>query len=212
MNAQRASTLQRGWNLLRDLAYRASLYLPLLVMAVLALATYWLVSQAPAPLAAEVAQEPKHEADYFMRDFAMRRYDAGGALQSELSGEQLRHFPDTDTFEVERVRLQSLREGRLTLASALRGISNSDGSEVQLLGQAVVVRDSFKTASGQLEPRMEFRGEFLHAFTQTERLRSHKPVVLTRGGASFSADSLEYDRLASVVELKGRVKGVFAGR
>jgi lipopolysaccharide export system protein LptC len=212
MNAKASSLLQKGWNLARDVAYRASLYLPLLVMAVLALATYWLVRNAPESPAAPVAQAPTHEPDYFMRDFAMRSYGPGGALESELSGAQMRHFPDTETFEVDKVRVQSIRKGQVMVATAERGLSNADGSEVQLLGNALLVRDAFKTPSGQTEPRLEFRGEFLHVFTQAEKLRSHKPVVLTRGASTFSADSLDYDRLSSVVELKGRVRGVFAAR
>jgi lipopolysaccharide export system protein LptC len=212
MNAKTSSFLQLGWNLLRDVAYRLSLYLPLLVMAVLALATYWLVRNAPEAPAIPVAQAPTHQPDYFMRDFAMRSYGASGALESELSGTHMRHFPDTETFEVDKVRVQTQQGGRLTVATAERGLSNADGSEVQLLGNAQVVRDTFQTPGGSTEPRLEFRGEFLHVFTQAEKLRSHKPVVLQRGASTFSADSLDYDRLTSVVELKGRVRGVFSAR
>ena len=45
---------------------------------------------------------------------------------------------------------------------------------------------------------MEFRGEFLHAFVNTERVRSHQPVVLIRGNDRFTADSLDYDNLDRV--------------
>jgi lipopolysaccharide export system protein LptC len=39
-------------------------------------------------------------------------------------------------------------------------------------------------------------------------VKSHKPVELTRGTDRFTADSLEYDNLDQVVELRGRVRGV----
>ena len=55
---------------------------------------------------------------------------------------------------------------------------------------------------------MEFAGEFLHAFVNEERVKSHKPVVLTRGGDQFSGDSLVYSNVTGIAELKGRVKGV----
>jgi lipopolysaccharide export system protein LptC len=55
---------------------------------------------------------------------------------------------------------------------------------------------------------MEFRGEFIHAFMETERVKSHKPVELKRGTDWFTADSLDYDNLEQVLELRGRVKGV----
>ena len=44
----------------------------------------------------------------------------------------------------------------------------------------------------------------------TEQVRSHKPVVLLRGSDRFSADSLDYDNVDRVVELKGRVQGSLA--
>jgi len=55
---------------------------------------------------------------------------------------------------------------------------------------------------------MEFRGEFLHAFVNEERVKSHKPVVLTRGADKFSGDTFAYNNLDGVIELKGRVKGL----
>jgi lipopolysaccharide export system protein LptC len=72
----------------------------------------------------------------------------------------------------------------------------------------VITREASRDAQGQARPRMEFRGEFLHAFLDTERVKSHKPVELTRGTDRFTADSLEYDNLDQVVELRGRVRGV----
>ena len=62
---------------------------------------------------------------------------------------------------------------------------------------------------------MQFSGEFLHIFLNDERVKSHKPVVLTRGKDQFSGDTLVYDNLTGVADLKGRVKGVLtptAGR
>jgi lipopolysaccharide export system protein LptC len=64
------------------------------------------------------------------------------------------------------------------------------------------------SAQGHTRPRMEFRGEFLHAFLDTERVKSHLPVELTRGSDRFTADGMDYDNLSQVMELRGRVRGV----
>src|SRR5207237_216557 len=85
--------------------------------------------------------------------------------------------------EIDNVRLRAIApDGHVTLANARRALSNGDGSEVQLLGGAHVVREGL---NGD-EP-VEFRGEFLHAFLTTERVRSHLPVVVTHGGAEVQA-------------------------
>src|SRR6185369_15583018 len=91
---------------------------------------------------------------------------------------------------------------------ARRALSNGDGSEVQLFGDAVVTREANSDAQGHAHPRMEFRGEFLHVFADTERVKSHLPVELTRGSDRFTADSMDYDKLSQVMELRGRVRGV----
>ena len=66
-----------------------------------------------------------------------------GRLKSEVTGADARHFPDTDTLEIDGVRIRSLMtEGRLTTVSAKRALTNSDTSEVQLFGNALVVREA----------------------------------------------------------------------
>ena len=79
-------------------------------------------------------------------------------------------------------------------------------------GDAVLVREASRDSGGRERPRMEFRGEFLHAMLNTERIRSHKPVTLVRGADRFSADSLAYDNLDRVAELTGRVHATVAPR
>ena len=187
---------------------RLSLYLPVVLMAVLAFGTYWLVRSTPALFAPEAKAPVKHEPDYFMQNFAVRSFDANGRLKSEVFGEQARHYPDTDTLEIDKVRIRSFNDaGRLTTATANRALTNGDASEVQLFGDATVVREAVTDGKGQQVPRTVFRSEFLHAFMSTERVRTHKPVQLQRGNDLFTADALEYDNLDRVVRMSGRVRG-----
>jgi len=182
-----------------------SSYLPLLLMAMLALGTWWLVKNTPVPEAERQAAPLRHEPDYQMSHFMVRRFAADGAMRAQIEGDMMRHYPDTDTLEIDNVRLRAIApDGHVTLANARRALSNGDGSEVQLLGGAHVVREGL---NGD-EP-VEFRGEFLHAFLTTERVRSHLPVVVTHGNTEVHAEAMEYDNLARVVELKGRVTASF---
>jgi lipopolysaccharide export system protein LptC len=176
---------------------RASIYLPIILMGVLALGTYWLVRSTPVFTPPEAPRPPSHEPDYFMKQFTVKTFDAAG-----------KHFPDTDTLEIESARIRSFdTQGQLTTVTANRALTNADASEVQLMGNALAVREA--VGGAKPVPRMEFKGEFLHAFMKTERLKSDKPVVLTRGTDRFVADAMEYDNLKQVIELRGRVKGTF---
>jgi lipopolysaccharide export system protein LptC len=187
---------------------RFLLYLPLMVMGTLALGTYWLVRSTPVPEVAQAERVRGHEPDYFMHGFSIKTYDAKGRMRSEVQGDVARHYPDTKWIEIESIRIRSFdAQGRLTTASALRGLTNDSGSEVQLLGKAVVVREADKTAAGKATPRMEYRGEFLHAFMDTEVVKSHQPVELTRGKDRFTADAMEFNNVDQVMQLRGRVHG-----
>jgi lipopolysaccharide export system protein LptC len=190
---------------------RFVLYIPLLMMGGLALTTYWLVQTTPAVGTPAVAAPVTHEADYFMQGFSLRTFDMQGRVRTEVLGERARHFPDTKWLEIDSIRIKSYDEqGRLTIATANRGLTNEDSTEVQLLGNAVVVRDGQAVGGEKSLPRMEYRGEFLHAFMTSERVMSHKPVELFRGEDKFSADTLDYDNVEQVILLRGRVRGVLS--
>ncbi len=195
--------VRRGWD-------RLSIYLPVALMFLLALGTWWLVRNAPKPPQAEPPRAPAHEVDYFMRDFSVKSFDATGRLSSEMLGDMARHYLDTDTLEVDRMRLRATTpEGRVTTASANRAVSNADGSEVQLFGNAVVIRESQPRSGQEALPRLEFRGEFLQVWVNSERVKSDLPVTLKRGDDVFTADNLDYDNLDQIVQLRGRVRGTF---
>jgi lipopolysaccharide export system protein LptC len=188
---------------------RISIYLPVILMGVLALGTYWLLRTTPLPGTPDTAKPETHDADYFMQKFSIKTFDATGHLKTELQGQELRHFPDTDTLEIDKVYLRSYDEaGTLTTSTGDHGLSNGDGSEVQLIGNAMVVRDASINKAGVAQPRLTLQSDFLHAITDTERVKTHLPVRITRGRDQFTADRMDYDNLSHVVELQGRVHGV----
>lgn len=200
----RVMRVRRVWD-------RLAVYLPLLLMAVMAMSTYWLVRNTPVMNEQELEDVPRHVPDYFMRDFSVKVFGDDGKLKSEMIGIEGRHYPDTDTLEIDQPRIRILgAEGRVTTAVAARGLINADGSEAQLFDKAVVVREASVNAQGVALPRSEMQSDFLHLFANTEQVRSHLPVVLVRGsGDRFTAeDGMDYDNLERLMQLKGRVRGV----
>lgn len=191
-----------------------AVYLPIVMMGIMAMTTYWLVRNTPAVSEAELEADPRHVPDYFMRDFSVKVFGADGKLKSEMVGVEGRHYPDTDTLEIDQPHIRIINsEGRLTTAVAKRGVINADGSEAQLFDKAVVVREATTNAQGVAVPRTELQSDFLHLFANTEEVRSHLPVVLVRGaGDRFSGDGMDYDNLDRVMQLNGRVRGTLLPR
>jgi lipopolysaccharide export system protein LptC len=187
---------------------RIAVYLPIILMGFIALGTYWLARNTPTAGPVEAQRPATHEPDYFMRRFSVKTFDAAGRLKSEIFGNEARHHPDTDTLEIDQPRIRSFdARGQLTVATAKLALSNADASEVQLFGDAVVTREASTAPDGKVNPRLQFRGEFLDAFPDLERVKSNKPVILMRGGDRFTADHLDFDNVDQVLELRGRVRG-----
>ncbi len=182
-----------------------SSYLPLLLMALLAASTWWLVRNTPQAPGARAEAPPSQTPDYTMTGFAITRFAPDGQVALRIAGDTLRHFPATDRLEIDGVRIQATApDGRTTNATARHALANGDGSEIQLLGGAEVV--------SQLQggDTLEVRGEFLHAFLRFERLRSHLPVQVRHGGTEARAGGLEYDHLQRQLTLNGPVRATVA--
>lgn len=195
---------------IRRVLDRLAVYLPLVLMGLMAMTSYWLVRNTPKLGDSEIEAPPRHEPDYYMRDFSVKVFEPDGRLKSVIVGTEGRHYPDTDTLEIDQPRIRILgSEGRVTTATAARGVINADGSEAQLFEKAVVVREATVSAQGVATPRSELQSDFLHFFANTEQVKSHLPVVMIRGsGDRFTGDGMGFDNLGRSMEINGRVRGV----
>lgn len=193
---------------------QVSIYLPVLLMALLAAGSYWLLRATPVAPEIQPERPVTHEPDYFMQRFSVKLFDAGGALKSEVFGAEARHYPDTDTTEIDNARIRSIGTGgQLTTATARRILSNAEQTAFTLDGDAVVIREPARAGQAGAAPRLEFRGEFIQVFTEPERLFSDQPVLLLRGNDRLQGDTLDYQGGdVRVAVLTGRVRATLAPR
>ena len=194
---------RRPWHL--RLSELLSTYLPLLLMALLALSTWWLVKNTPMLAPPPAATELRRDPDYLMNEFAIERFDGSGRLRVRVDGQRLQHFPASDHYEIDRARIRAIGvDGKVTLAVADRALANGDISELQLFGGAKV------TSTGPQGEPVEIRSEFLHAFLVTEQVQTSLPVTVTAGSNELRAEGLQYDNGKRLLELKGRQRAWLA--
>jgi len=186
---------------------QVSIYLPVLLMGLLALGSYWLLRLTPEPVPAPVASEVGPDPDYFMRRFSVKVFNADGSLRTEVFGAEARHYPDTGRMEIDTARIRSYSDTRqLTVATARRVTSNADNTEFTLEGDAVVIRQAGRDAAGKPTPRMEFHGEFLKVLTPRDIIFSDRPVEMIRGADRVTANELLYRGDRQGVALSGNVR------
>lgn len=184
-----------------------SSYLPLLLMALLALATWWLVENTPgAPADRSVAVDPTVP-DYTMRRFTLQRFAPDGRLVARLEGREMRHYPASDRIEVDELLLQAWApDGRLTTATARRAVSNGAASEFELKGGAEVVGTDLDGTP------VEIRSEFLQAFIERRVVRTTLPVTVQHGASRLRAVGLHYDANRRLLDFLGPVKATLQVR
>jgi lipopolysaccharide export system protein LptC len=194
--------------LLRRLLDQLSLYLPLILMAVLALGSWWLVRSMPEMAYVDEIKPVRKEPDYRLEKFWVKSFDNTGRMTREVGGATGRHYPDVDELHIDQVRIYAESEKNVKMnAKAETGIATGDGERVTLIGQAVAIREADAQA-----PRTELRGERLLALPKEERLLSSDPVRITRTGDMFTAQTLNFNSKTGEYQLEGRVRGVLAPR
>jgi len=190
--------LDRLWQLV-------SLYVPLVLVAVLAAGVYWLVENTPVPPQPAMDRSKRLDPDYFMRGVSLQKFHADGTPMARLWGDEARHYPSTGALEIDRPRVHAVGEtGQVLVATAQSGHSNADYSELKLHGDARIVRQA---DAGCLQwPRLELRSDFLHVYVNEQRVVTDRPAELLRDDARISANRLELDHRAGTARFDGKVR------
>lgn len=175
---------------------RAASLAPLALMALLAAVTYWLyrVVQADNP------HGPlRHDPDYVVEQFKVRRFDLDGTLQHTLYAEKMVHYPDDDTSLVTTPHLIYHRQPP-TEVFARQALVGRDGKEVDLIDEVRVIRQGLE---GALPTVLETR--LLKVFPDAETATTNTPVTITKGQSIVHGSGLDLDNKTGITLLHGRV-------
>lgn len=179
-------------------------WLPLLLMGMLALGTWWLVKNAPQPAGPGSTPTVRTAPDYTMSGFTLQRFGPDGQLRLQIEGDSLRHLPQTEQVEIDDARILALApDGRATRARALQVVAHDDGTVVELKGQARIISES---ATGQ---PAELSSDALTLFPSQQRVSGGLPVEMRMGPQRLTAGGIEADQRAGTVLLQAPVRGVF---
>lgn len=191
--------VSQHWSIrLRDFLYT---YLPLLLMLVLAGATWWLVRITPLPPVLSAEPPSPQAPDYTLNGVDLQRYRGDGSLLARIQGRELRHFPQGDRMELDDARiLWNQADGPLT-AHARHAEVTEGGDRARLTGSVVLSRPG--TSS---RPAIEVRGEEIEVDVRGSRMWSQRPVEWVDGQGVMRAAGFEYRQSEDRVVLKGPIR------
>ncbi len=201
--AARGSVKQRqpwGWRLQQWLMN----YLPLALMALLALFTAWLVKQSPPSDGPQVAVAPRSTPDYEMRGFELQRFGPDGRTQAWLRGEALRHYPDDDRIEFERIRVELQGDdGSWLHAESREAVGPQDGSRLRMSGLVLVRRYAPGADPATALPVMELQTTELVAERDGRRLSSRAATQIKTPSATVQVSGFDYEHGSGLLRFQG---------
>lgn len=180
----------------------AATLFPLLLVGLLAGMSYWLELASRAPAATNDGKS-RHDPDYIIKNFEVRRFDPQGNLQHTVVADLMRHYPDDDSTVVLAPRITYHRDPP-TFIQAREAQISSKGEHVRLIDDVRVTRSGMRGT-----PDTVLTTALLDAWPEEEIAKTHVPVTIAQGQTNVQGSGLSVDNKISVYILDGPVKGVF---
>lgn len=180
----------------------AATLFPLLLAGLLAGMSFWLEMASRAPATANDGKS-RHDPDYIIKQFEVRRFDPQGNRQHTVVAEQMRHYPDDDSTVVAAPRITYHRSPP-TFVIAREALISSKGEHVRLIDDVRVTRSGTSN-----KPDTVLTTARLDAWPDDEIARTNMPVTITQGRTNVHGSGLSVDNKTSIYVLEGPVQGVF---
>jgi lipopolysaccharide export system protein LptC len=183
-------------------------YMPILIMSLLSLGTYWLV-KATTPQTQETRAK-QHIPDYIVDGVTMTSLRADGSTKSRILSRKLVHFEDDLSSHLEYPIARQFNPGKpaVTVRSDT-GILNGDMSLLNLIGNATLIRPNQPaTDSMQALPRLYMASSHFTVFLNDDVVKTTRPVTLEQGlSIMTSQEGAIYDNVRQKLTMIGTVRG-----
>lgn len=181
--------------------YNSATLFPLFMLLMLAALTFWLDRASQPDGSGQHAL--RHDPDYIVDDFMVKRFDAAGKLYQTLEAKRMLHYPDDDSTEVDYPRMVYHAE-RPTFINADKAWIDSGGKTVQLEQNVRVIHENGKAPSTQITTTR------LTVLPDEEIARTQVPVTLTQGRSIIHGQGLEANNKTRISVMRGRIQGTIA--
>jgi len=179
---------------------RVGSLLPLLLIGVLAALTFWL-QRISEPPALDLSGRDRHDPDFIVDTFTVRRFDTQGELQHTLAATRMQHYPDDDTTMVTAPHV-TFHGTPPTLLTAEQALVSKDAKAVRLERNVLLVRSA---ANGGLST--EVATARLDVLPDLETASTNLPVTITQGRSVVTGSGLLADNKSMLTTLRGPVRG-----
>lgn len=187
--------------IIRRTLNRASSWFPVVLLAALAMLTYWLDAQVQNGGRPDHAQ--KVDPDYYLEDFAATRFGLDGSVVEQLTAKKMVHYPESVPTEIDSPDLVDTQPGRaMVRARADKATISPDSENIVLTGNVIAEREP-KGNRG----RLVVTTEYLHVLPKLERADSDRQVTIVDSSGRHIGNAMEVDNKAHTIRLRNGVTG-----
>lgn len=179
---------------------RISSFFPLLIVALLAMASFWLEYVVSNENRAGLGNN-RHDPDAIIHDFSVSRFDAEGKKRSDLSASKLTHFPDNDTAELIAPRISFLQQHRTTTFTSEHGLADNQQRMVTLIGNVRGI-----TPASASSPEQKLSTEELEVLVDDEIGRTKYPVRFEHGASELTGVGANWNNISGRLDVLSRVR------
>ena len=176
--------------------------LPLVLLTLLAALTFWL-ERASQIEDAHRDGKMRHDPDFIVDNFTVRRFDLEGGLQYVLTAKKMLHYADDESTDVLDPALNYYGGSRPARVTARHASVSKDGKELILSDDVRMVR-----AASHDTPELVLTTSQMYLYPDDNIARSTVPVTISEGTSVIRGEGLEADNRTQVVKLLGRVRGI----
>ena len=181
---------------------RSAIIFPLVLATFLAVITFW-INLAVEQQGPKIDGSNRHDPDYSMHNFVNTQTDITGKLRYVLAAAEMVHYPDDDSTVLQRPRFTQYTTNKpYTQIEALRGYVSSNGEEIELVDNVIVVRQAFE---GKGE--MQLLTEKLIILPNQDLATTKSRVVIKQALKTvIHATGMVFDKKKQTIQLFNRVK------
>lgn len=184
--------------------------MPLILMGVLTLATFWLVQKNTPPDKPALERVRLHEPDYTIRNGALSALNELGTTKYRILGVKVTHYDDDASIDIQapRMRLFQTNKAPVTVRSDT-GHLDGDLTILDLFDNATIFRPAQEaTATQAATLRMLASSSYFKVLINDDIIETNKPVTLQQGMSIMSStDGGIFNNVEQSMVLTGQVKG-----
>ncbi|MDB5814969.1 MAG: lptC [Rhodocyclales bacterium] len=168
---------------------------PLLIAALLALATYWLQFVVSNERTANVGNE-RGDPDTIIEHFHVDKFDERGRLTMKIDADLLKHYPKDDSADLMQPRVHFVSLNRDSTWRSDKAHITERGDHIQLIDNVHGVRAATPTSLEEILTTSEAELQ-----TRDEIARIDKPLTFTQGMTRIDAIRGEWNNIEGLLKL-----------